>query len=154
MTPKQEAYCHAVADGLEPIDAVKKVGYNPQHATRQAYRLENNSEVQTRIAELKAVKHIQAKQREGRPVKADNLPKAVTTRVKALDFLNDTYNDPSQPMKVRVQAAVAALPYEEAKVAAIGKKEAVKDNAKKQTSTGKFATLSNQPDMLEVSNIQ
>ena len=154
MTPKQEAYSHAVADGLDPIEAAKSVGYNPQYITRQVYRLENNAEVQKRIAELKAVKHIQQKQREGKPVSTDNLPPIVAKKVKALDFLCTTYNDASQPMKVRVQAAVAALPYEEAKVAAIGKKEQSKDDAKKATTSGRFATLSNQPDLYQSSTKQ
>ncbi len=34
MTPKQETYCHAVADGLEPINAVKKIGYSPTIGTK------------------------------------------------------------------------------------------------------------------------
>lgn len=154
MTPKQEAYCHAVADGLEPIDAVKKVGYNPAHATRQVYRLDNNSEVQLRIAELMAIKHIQSKQRQGKPVSTDKLSAPVARTVNALDFLCTTYNDAGQPMKVRVQAAVAALPYEEAKIAPKGKKEGAMDNAKKATTTGRFATLSNQSDMFATETTQ
>lgn len=154
MTPKQEAYCHAVADGLEPIDAVKKVGYNPAHATRQVHRMDNNSEVQTRIAELKAIKHIQAKQKQGKDVSVDKLPTNVARTVNALDFLSNTYNDIAQPMKVRVQAAVAALPYEEAKIAPKGKKDGAIDNAKKATSTGKFATLSNQTDIFGTNTTQ
>lgn len=154
MTPKQEAYCHAVADGLEPIEAVKQAGWNPAHATRQVHRMENNSEVQMRIAELKAIKHIQNKQRQGKPVSTDKLPAAAVQTVNALEFLSNTYNDAAQPMKVRVQAAIAALPYEEAKIAPKGKKEGAADDAKKATTSGKFATLSNQTDMFATTTTQ
>lgn len=154
MTPKQEAYCHAVADGLEPIEAVKKVGYNPEHATRQVHRMDNNTEVQTRIAELKAIKHIQAKQQQGKNVSVDKLPTNVARTVNALDFLSNTYNDAAMPMKVRVQAAVAALPYEEAKIAPKGKKEGVIEGAKGATKSGKFATLSNQTDLFPTNTTQ
>ena len=154
MTPKQEAYCHARAEGLEPIDAAKKAGYNPDHATRQAHRMENNSEVQVRIAELKAVKHIQSKQKQGKAVSTDMLAAPVANIVNALDFLNTTYNDANQPMKVRVQAAVAALPYEEARIAPKGKKEGAVDGAKKAATTGRFATLSNQSDMFATDTTQ
>lgn len=151
LTPKQEAYCHKVADGLKPLDAVKAVGYNPEHASRQVNRLEKNTAVQNRIVELKAIKHIQAKDKD-KP-SSDALPKRVAEKVKALDFLCETYNDATQPMKVRVQAAVAALPYEEAKVAPKGKKEDAKDTAKQATQSGKFATLSNQRDLF-TSNVK
>jgi len=154
MTPKQEAYCHAVADGLEPIDAAKKAEYNPEHASRQAYRMDNNPEIQTRIAQLKAFNHIHSMRKQGKDISTDTLTPQVGSIVNALDFLATTYNDIGQPIKVRVQAAVAALAYEEAKIAPKGKKEGAVDDAKKATTTGRFATLSNQPDMLVTDTTQ
>ncbi|MDR8306087.1 terminase small subunit, partial [Acinetobacter baumannii] len=47
-------------------------------------------------------------------------------------------------LPLRMQAAIAALPYKHGKVAEKGKKETKQDKAKEATKTGKYATLDNQ----------
>lgn len=146
LTPKQEMYCKHIADGLGELEAVKATGYNADHAARQLHRLKSNPEVEKRIIELKAIAHIQGLDAGMSHQQADLTP-AVAEQVSSMEFLRSTFSDPRQPMKIRLAAAIAVLPYEEAKVAAKGKKEDAIDSAKQATASGKFATFSNQVDM-------
>ncbi|MFB2539482.1 MULTISPECIES: hypothetical protein [unclassified Acinetobacter] len=141
LTSKQEAYCQAVADGLKELDALKQVGYNPQSAGKQLYRLQDNQAVQDRIAELKAINLINASDAASGDAKVDA---KITEKLSAMDFLRDTINNPQQSMKVRIAAAIAVLPYEKSKLAPKGKKEDAVDTAKQATKSGRFSTFSNQ----------
>jgi phage terminase small subunit len=55
-----------------------------------------------------------------------------------LDFLKAVYNDPSQDLRVRVRAAVAAAQYTHRKIGESGKKEEQQGAAEK-AATGRFA---------------
>ncbi len=61
-----------------------------------------------------------------------------------LDFLIKVMNFNGNKLPLRMQAAIAALPYKHGKVAEKGKKETKQDKAKEATRTGKYATLDNQ----------
>lgn len=151
LTKKREAYCQHRAGGLEPIDAAKAAGYSSENAKHQAWRLENSEHIERRVTELKAaalVKLADAK------ADTDGQTKAVKQRVTAIEFLRDIYNDIKQPVKIRIQAATSALPYEEAKPAAVGKKEQARNSASSVAKSGNFATLENQVDLLEAHGIQ
>lgn len=67
-----------------------------------------------------------------------------------LEYLKSVFNDASGAYtpKRKISAAIALLPYTEAKVALIGKKEGEIDIATERSKSGRFATLSNQGDML------
>lgn len=142
MTPKQEAYCQAVASGLSPADAAAKAGYGITNIGKQIGRLNTNPEVQKRISILMAAKGIPHNVVVAISKDTQEKIEAEAKQNKtALEFLRDTYNNPNNDIKVRVQAALGALPYEEAKIAPKGKKEEQVDNAKTATKSGKFATL-------------
>ena len=130
MTPKQEKYCQAIASGMSELDAMHHAGFkasSQDNARRQLANLKKDEHVQNRIAELKAIAHIQSNDAKG----VANLDKKTYEKVSALEFLANTYNDASREMKIRVQAAIAALPYEEAKLAPLGKKESKIEEAQK-----------------------
>jgi phage terminase small subunit len=61
-----------------------------------------------------------------------------------LKFLEEIWTDPVEDMKMRMDAAKAALPYFHGKVADKGKKETKTEDAKKAAQSGKFGTLNNQ----------
>jgi phage terminase small subunit len=58
LTPKREAFCLGVAEGLTMLDAYTRAGYQPRalDATKQqaASRLLNSNDVASRISELRA----------------------------------------------------------------------------------------------------
>lgn len=153
LTPKQEQFAQLVAGGIDELDAIKQVGYKASSATKQAYRMAQNMAVQNRIAELKAIRAIANLDSKPTKPKKDNDPirpnhdTAVQEKIGALDFLKGVYSDPKHDMKTRISAALAVLPYEEAKVAQTGKKESKKETATNLSKTGKFGTFSAQSEL-------
>lgn len=152
LTQKQEQFARLVAGGTDELDAIKKTGYKASSASKQAYRMAQNMAVQNRIAELKAIYAIQKSDKDSEPKQAKqaisaNYETLLQEKLSALDFLRSVYTDACNDMKTRIQAAMAVLPYEEAKVAQIGKKDSEKDTAKSKSEQGKFATFSHQSDM-------
>ena len=61
-----------------------------------------------------------------------------------LEFLISIFSDPVEDIKLRLDAAKAALPYFHGKVAEKGKKETKAEAARDGAKSGKFATLDNQ----------
>lgn len=53
LTPRQEAFCQAVAHGASAASAARAAGYAPGSARNQACRLLNLDDVRTRIEELR-----------------------------------------------------------------------------------------------------
>jgi hypothetical protein len=58
LTPKQEAFCQSIADGLSQSDAYR-LAYNtanmkPETVQNNAYNLMQNSEITARVKELKS----------------------------------------------------------------------------------------------------
>ena len=148
MTPKQERFCQARARGVPVYQAMEEAGYkstSESNAKRQLANLEKDEKIHDRIKELKAaslIKELDDKRQE----KISEAPAPTKSKkMGALDFLSQTYNDPLQDIKIRINAAVAALPYEEMKPAPMGKKEGAIEGAKQATTSGKFATFSKQP---------
>lgn len=153
---RQEMYCQYVADGMSEQDAVRKAGYSVKGSsvTIQVTRLQNNPTVQKRIVELKAAKLVS--ESDGQPI--DDLPDdcnpALLKTITAIDFLRAVYRNPANKIGNRISAAAIVIPFEEAKVAPKGKKEGAIDDAIEATTTGKFATFSNQQDLLGSNTMQ
>lgn len=150
---RQEAYCQYVADGMSEADAVRKAGYSVKGSsvTIQVARLANNKAVQKRIVELKAAKLVREAGSE--PVKGlpdDSNPDLLKT-MSSIEFLRAVYRNPENKIGNRISAAAIVIPFEEAKVAPKGKKEDAIDSAKEATTSGKFATFSNQQDFFSTS---
>lgn len=149
---RQEMYCQYVADGMSPQDAVRKAGYSVKGSSVsiQVARLAENKAVQKRIIELKATKLV--READGESIDTieglgdDDNPELLKT-MSAIEFLRAVYRNPANKIGNRINAAATVIPYEEAKVAPKGKKEAEINSAKEATTSGKFATFSNQQDI-------
>ena len=80
---------------------------------------------------------------EPRPIITKKDIETAGSRADPLKFLEEIWTDPVEDMKMRMDAAKAALPYFHGKVAEKGKKESRADEAKDiAQSGGKFATRS------------
>ena len=144
LTKRKEAYCQNVAEGLDELEAMAAAGYkasNKANAERQLRNLDADEAVQNRITELRAINLLET----GETTEGESAE--VVELVNALHFFQTIYKDRGKSMKDRISCAAIAIQYEEPKPAAIGKKEQNKIDAKTATSTGRFATLNNQPDL-------
>lgn len=149
-----EIYCKMMAKGADYIDALAAAGYkvdNEDSARRQKRNLDKNSKIQSRIKELVAY-YKENPERKDAPIDAMTPAPTPGGKMSAREYLESVINDIEQDQKSRIQAAVALLPYEEAKIAPKGKKEGAKDTAKQATTSGKFATLGNQAEFLGTMN--
>lgn len=153
---RQEAYCQYVADGMGEADAVRKAGYSVKGSsvTIQVARLQENKAVQKRIIELQATKLVRESNSEALNELPEDCNPELLKTMSAIEFLRATYRNPANKMAIRLSAAATVIPYEEAKVAPKGKKEDAIDSAKEATTSGKFATFSNQQDIFASSQVQ
>lgn len=137
LTLKKRLYADAIMDGETKADAAEIAGYSKATASQAGSRLFKDNDV---------IQYIETKtlEREQIEVGAVHVKRNVVDPREALiDLLNDP--DP----KVVLTAASTLMPYYYAKVEASGKKETAKSQAKQATSTGRFATLSNQSDKIQ-----
>lgn len=88
--------------------------------------------------ERKVVKTLEAAAAD--PEAAQDRPR--TAFKTALDFAMDVINDPVQPMDAKVRLAIAAMPFQNPKLEAVGtgKKERQQEEAKDLARNGKFST--------------
>ena len=152
---RQELFCQYVADGMAETDAVRKAGYSTKGSsvTIQVTRLQNNPAVQKRIVELKAARLVS--ESNGEPVEGlpDDCNPALLKTMTSIEFLRAVYRNPANKIGNRISAAAIVIPFEEAKVAPVGKKEGAIDDAKDKPTSGKFATFSNQQDFFETQTV-
>ena len=127
LTPKQARYAQLVASGLD------------YHTAAIDADMAKRPNVQAHIEKLKTVQTASA-----------NREPSAEQHETPLEYLKSVFNDSSgvYTPKEKISAAIALLPYTEAKVAPIGKKEGESDIAAERSKSGRFATLSNQGDML------
>lgn len=149
-----EIYCRCIALDMTPAQALTEAGYktdNPDSVRRQHDNLQKRAAIQSRIKELK--QYFADHPHLAKPtIEPDDKKPVVQKQLSAKEYLLQTLNDAGQEPKLRLQAAVALLPYEEAKIAPKGKKEDAKDVAKNATTTGKFATMDHQAEFFGVMN--
>lgn len=149
-----EIYCRCIALGMTPAQALTEAGYKtdkPDSVRRQHDILQKRADIQTRIKELK--QYFDDNPDLAKPVTEPDTDKPVVQQeLNARGYLTQVLNDIGQPPKLRLQAAVALLPYEEAKIAQTGKKEEAKNVAKTATTSGKFATMDHQADLCGMMN--
>jgi len=144
LTEKMKAFALAKMQGKSNKEAAILAGYSEGSAQSRGSQLASNPEVVAYLASL----NLQG----GGGI--DHMPlgeAAINAEIKdmkdvntALEFFQYLYRKPSIPLKIRMEAARNALPYETGKVAEKGKKEQRKQLAKEATQGGKFATLENQ----------
>ena len=140
LTPKQARYAQLVASGLDYHTAAIDAGCKTHDAARKFVAdMAKRPNVQAHIEKLKTVQ-----------APAVNREPSAEQHETPLEYLKSVFNDASGTYtpKEKISAAIALLPYTEAKVAPIGKKEGESDIAAERSKSGRFATLSNQGDML------
>ncbi|HHX4931695.1 TPA: terminase small subunit [Acinetobacter baumannii] len=155
LTEKMEKFALAIVDGKTNKEAAISAGYAEKTASAAGARLAKDPEIIVYIEMLKA-------QKEGRTLTSDS-PKVKPKDTPEnsgedenpieefqfegddpLDFLIKVMNFNGNKLPLRMQAAIAALPYKHGKVAEKGKKETKAETAREGSKSGKFATLDNQ----------
>lgn len=155
LTEKMEKFALAIVDGKTNKEAAISAGYAEKTASQQGSKLSKDPEIIVYIEKLKAQKEGRSLTSDQPKVKPENEPENSSedeTPVgefqfegdDPLDFLIKVMNFNGNKLPLRMQAAIAALPYKHGKVAEKGKKETKQDKAKEATRTGKYATLDNQ----------
>ena len=145
LTEKKKKFAHAHLDGMDNKQAAIFAGYSPETASQAGSRLAKDPDVVAHIERLKINTEVKAETKpEPRPIITKKDIETAGSRADPLRFLEEIWTDPVEDMKLRMDAAKAALPYFHGKVAEKGKKETKADEAKKATQGGKFGTLGSQ----------
>lgn len=145
LTAKKKAFAQSKHDGADNKEAAIFAGYSPETASQAGSRLAKDPDVVAHIERLKINTEVKAETKpEPRPIITKKDIETAGSRADPLKFLEEIWTDPVEDMKMRMDAAKAALPYFHGKVAEKGKKETKEDAAKAATKSGKFGTLSNQ----------
>jgi len=143
ITERKRLFAEAIVNGLMQREAAVFAGYAEKNADTQASRLMADPEVKTLINELRTKKN--AAKPVSQQVAAIHATSVVFgTDDDPIEYLKTVWKDENEDMKMRMDAAKAALPYFHGKVAEKGKKETKADEAKKATQGGKFGTLGSQ----------
>ena len=145
LTEKKKAFALAKQKGKDNKEAAILAGCPEKTASQAGSRMLKDPDVVAYIERLKAnghVKHdVNAKKNIERPIVTRIDVANAGAKPDPLEFLISIFSDPVEDMKLRLDAAKAALPYIHGKVAEKGKKETKVDEAKKATQGGKFGTL-------------
>lgn len=152
LTAKKKAFAQAKHDGASNKEAAICAGCSPETASQAGSRMAKDPDVIAHFERLSNVKDVNSDVKNvNNDVKAE--PKLIITkkdiqtahnRPNPLKFLEEIWTDPVEDMKLRMDAAKAALPYFHGKVAEKGKKETKADEAKAAAKGGKFGTLDSQ----------
>lgn len=142
LTAKKKAFAQAKHDGANNKEAAIFAGCSPETASQAGSRMAKDSDVIAQIEKLKSVKGVNNDVKpDPKPIITKKVIETASSRADPLKFLEEIWTDPVEDMKMRMDAAKAALPYFHGKVAEKGKKETKADEAKKATQGGKFGTL-------------
>lgn len=144
LTAKKKAFAQAKHDGADNKEAAIFAGYSPETASQAGSRLAKDPDVIAHIERLKINTEVKAETKpEPRPIITKKDIETAGSRADPLKFLEEIWTDPVEDMKLRMDAAKAALPYFHGKVAEKGKKESQADDAKAAaTGGGRYATRS------------
>ena len=145
LTAKKKAFAQGKHDGANNKEAAIFAGYSPESASQAGSRLAKDLDVIAHIERLKINTEVKADSKpEPRPIITKKDIDTAGSRADPLKFLEEIWTDPVEDMKMRMDAAKAALPYFHGKVAEKGKKETKAETAREGSKSGKFATLDNQ----------
>ncbi|WP_104471632.1 terminase small subunit [Acinetobacter indicus] len=144
LTAKKKAFAQSKHDGADNKQAAIFAGYSPETASQAGSRLAKDPDVIAHIERLKINTEVKAETKpEPTPIITKKDIETAGSRADPLKFLEEIWTDPVEDMKLRMDAAKAALPYFHGKVAEKGKKESQADDAKAAaTGGGKYATRS------------
>ncbi|ENR6275833.1 MULTISPECIES: terminase small subunit [Acinetobacter] len=155
LTEKMEKFALAIVDGKTNKEAAISAGYAEKTASAAGARLAKDPEIIVYIEMLKAQKEGRSLTSDSPKVKPKDTPENSGEDENPieefqfegddpLDFLIKVMNFNGNKLPLRMQAAIAALPYKHGKVAEKGKKETKAETAREGSKSGKFATLDNQ----------
>ncbi|HFX6304356.1 terminase small subunit [Acinetobacter nosocomialis] len=155
LTEKMEKFALAIVDGKTNKEAAISAGYAEKTASAAGARLAKDPEIIVYIEMLKAKKEGRSLTSDQPNVKPENKPENSGEDENPieefqfegddpLDFLIKVMNFNGNKLPLRMQAAIAALPYKHGKVAEKGKKQTKEEEAKQATKSSKFGTLNNQ----------
>ena len=145
LTEKKKKFAHAHLDGMDNKQAAIFAGCPEKTASQAGSRMLKDPDVVAHIERLKINTEVKAETKpEPRPIITKKDIETAGSRADPLKFLEEIWTDPVEDMKLRMDAAKAALPYFHGKVAEKGKKETKADEARKATQGGKFGTLGSQ----------
>lgn len=149
LTAKKKAFAQAKHDGANNKKAAILAGCSPETASQAGSRMAKDTDVISHIEWLASVKDVNNNVKgvnsdvkaEPKPIVTQKYIETAQNRTDPLKFLEEIWTDPVEDMKLRMDAAKAALPYFHGKVAEKGKKETKADEAKAAAKGGKFGTL-------------
>ncbi|APJ19734.1 terminase small subunit [Acinetobacter baumannii] len=155
LTEKMEKFALAIVDGKTNKEAAISAGYAEKTASAAGARLAKDPEIIVYIEMLKAQKEGRSLTSDSPKVKPKDAPENSGEDENPieefqfegddpLDFLIKVMNFNGNKLPLRMQAAIAALPYKHGKVAEKGKKQTKAETAREGSKSGKFATLDNQ----------
>ncbi|HHP8264271.1 terminase small subunit [Acinetobacter baumannii] len=155
LTEKMEKFALAIVDGKTNKEAAISAGYAKKTASAAGARLAKDPEIIVYIEMLKAQKEGRSLTSDSPKVKPKDTPENSGEDENPieefqfegddpLDFLIKVMNFNGNKLPLRMQAAIAALPYKHGKVAEKGKKQTKAETAREGSKSGKFATLDNQ----------
>ncbi|MFI7852858.1 terminase small subunit [Acinetobacter baumannii] len=155
LTEKMEKFALAIVDGKTNKEAAISAGYAEKTASAAGARLAKDPEIIVYIEMLKAQKEGRSLTSDSPKVKPKDTPENSGEDENPieefqfegddpLDFLIKVMSFNGDKLPLRMQAAIAALPYKHGKVAEKGKKQTKAETAREGSKSGKFATLDNQ----------
>lgn len=138
LTEQQRKYAEARMSGLSIKDSALAAGCPEKSASQAGSRLEKHPSVIAHLGRLKSVESdaVPGAGRDAPPPAGSSAAGQYFEDPKEL--LKHAMNDRTLDMKVRMQAAVALLPFEHQKLGESGKKEQ-KDVAAQGVAGGRFA---------------
>ncbi|MGF2881836.1 terminase small subunit [Acinetobacter johnsonii] len=142
LTAKKKAFAQAKFDGANNKEAAIFAGCSPETASQAGSRMAKDSDVIAQLERLKNVKDVNRDVKPNpKPIVTKNDIDNVSSQSDPLKFLEEIWTDPVEDMKLRMDAAKAALPYFHGKVADKGKKQSQEEQAHAAAKgTGRFAT--------------
>ncbi|BFM64661.1 terminase small subunit [Acinetobacter baumannii] len=155
LTEKMEKFALAIVDGKTNKEAAISAGYAEKTASAAGARLAKDPEIIVYIEMLKAQKEGRSLTSNSPKVKPKDTPENSGEDENPieefqfegddpLEFLTKVMSFNGNKLNIRMQAAMALMPYKHGKVAEKGKKQTKAETAREGSKSGKFATLDNQ----------
>ncbi|MBF1851334.1 terminase small subunit [Acinetobacter baumannii] len=155
LTEKMEKFALAIVDGKTNKEAAISAGYAEKTASAAGARLAKDPEIIIYIEMLKAQKEGRSLTSNSPKVKPKDTPENSGEDENPieefqfegddpLEFLTKVMSFNGNKLNIRMQAAMALMPYKHGKVAEKGKKQTKAETAREGSKSGKFATLDNQ----------
>lgn len=148
LTQQQRLYAEARMTGLSVRESALAAGCPEKSASQAGSRLEKHPNV---VAHLVRLKRIESETVPGSGADTPPPPAAFDDEYceDPREFLKKAMNDRLLESKLKIQAAIALLPYDHAKLGETGKKEQ-KDQAAGEVVKGRFAPAPPPPAQMKL----